>query len=578
MNTNNSPILNELRPLFPAYLALIAIGFFTTFLVLVPPLFAEQVSDRVLTSRSASTLLVLAFIATFLVGIGGTLDVIRGRALARIGADIDGRLSRRLFDALHRASPTAGKSVSVNSLQDFNTVRDFLSGPGILSFLDVVWSPVYIIVMALVDWVFVALFLAVLLIYIALAILNGRVARHQFAQHQAATQVATEFGAAIARNSDSVRALGMISRLQARWYDLHTDMLGWRNSATDRVRFIAGAMRFMHRWQMILVFTMGGLLYIYQDMPLSGLLVLTYGINRGIGPILSVVTNWASYSSFVAAKERLDDILIKSENRQPKLYVPTVSGTLDVSRVFVSAPGEERIILNDINFSLPQGRILGIVGPNGAGKSCLVRTIVGVWKPRRGSISIGDHDISHIDEDNLGANLGYLAQEVELLPGSVAENIARFAPDDEISSEKIIAAAELVGIQDLIRGLPNGYNTLVGPSGYILSGGQRHRVALARAVYGDPSLIVLDEPNANLDAQGEQALAAMLQKLQSMGASVIVVTHKLNLLNYCDDILVLNAGTVQAFGSRDLISRKMPRLRATPSLAVIEGTSEGRRH
>ncbi len=248
-----------------------------------------------------------------------------------------------------------------------------------------------------------------------------------------------------------------------------------------------------------------------------------------------------------------------------------------VSRLFATAPGHDKIILNDISFTLDQGRVLGVIGLSGAGKSCLARTLVRVWTPQRGTISIGDHEISHWDQDEFGRGIGYMAQEIELLPGTVAENIARFDPQAATNSAAVLEAAELAGIQDLVRKLPDGYNTNIGPGGHVLSIGQRHRVALARAVFGNPTFVVLDEPNANLDALGEQALVQMIQKLQTRGTTVVVVTHKLNLLAYCDDLLVLNAGTAQAYGPRDQIVSRIPRLKASPNLTVIEGSLDERR-
>ncbi|MDX6805770.1 type I secretion system permease/ATPase [Terrihabitans rhizophilus] len=572
MNPNDklSPVLRELRPLGPAYGVLLGFSLFLAIIFLAAPLFAEQVMDRVVSSRSISTLVALTVIALFMMAIYSVLDVVRRKALGRIGIEIDQRLSRRLFDALHRSSSVQNKSVSTSLIADFNIVRDFLSGPNVLTVMDALWSPVFIFIMALVHWVFVVMAVVVWGLSAALSIMNERLSRQHTAQYQRASQSANEFGIAVARNTESVRALGMIVALRRRWYDYHSAMLGWRDAGGDRTRLVGGILLFIRNSQMILLFSVGGYLYIIGEMNFGGLLVLSMAMSRGITPILGVVTNWAAFTGFAASYSRLNGLFATAEKRPAKISLHDVSGTLSVQRVFATPPGEERIILNDVTFALPQGRVLGVVGPNGAGKSCLARVLVGVWQPRRGTVSLGDHDLSHVDEDALGRRLGYLAQEVELLPGTIAENIARFEPDFEMAD--VIAAAEMIGIQELIRSLPEGYNTKVGPSGHVLSGGQRHRIALARAVYGEPRLIVLDEPNANLDAQGEQALATTIQKLQSMSITVVVVTHKMNLLNYCDDILVLNAGTVQAFGSRELIASRMPRLKPAPALSVIQGT------
>jgi ABC-type protease/lipase transport system fused ATPase/permease subunit len=298
---------------------------------------------------------------------------------------------------------------------------------------------------------------------------------------------------------------------------------------------------------------------------------------RGLGPIDTVISNWKGYSNVLAALERLDNVLRESQSQSAKVSLPELKGAMSASRIFTFVAGNERPLLNDVSFELGEGRVLGVIGPSGAGKSCLARTLVGALAPRSGTISVGDHDLSHWNEDELGVQLGYMPQDVELLPGTVAENISRFDPSAATDPDLFIAAAELAGIQDLIRSLPQGYNTLLGPNGHVLSGGQRSRIALARAVYGDPNFVVLDEPNSNLDSYAEQSLLTMVQKLKARGATVVVVTHKLNILNVCDDVMVLNNGTVQAFGRRDQIVNRIARPTPPPSLTVISGALESAR-
>ena len=254
------------------------------------------------------------------------------------------------------------------------------------------------------------------------------------------------------------------------------------------------------------------------------------------------------------------------------MALPRPAGNIAVSRAVLAPPNSDTVILNDVSFSVGAGKLLGVVGPSGAGKSALARLLIGVWRPRRGSVTIDDHELSHWDQDELGRYIGYVPQEVELFPGTVAENISRFRDTGTIDFEAVLEAAELAGVQDIIQALPEGYNTVIGPGGHVFSGGQKQRIALARAVYGNPSFLVLDEPNSNLDVVGEQGLGRTLTMMRNRGATVVIITHRLNMLQFCDDVLVMNAGTVQAVGARDTILGRLPTYRAT-SLAPLEAVA-----
>jgi ABC-type protease/lipase transport system fused ATPase/permease subunit len=329
--------------------------------------------------------------------------------------------------------------------------------------------------------------------------------------------------------------------------------------------------------QKVVVYTVGALLYLYGDLSTSAIMVCLMVMTRALGPADSVVSNWRRYSNFLGALDRMDDLLRQAADRPERTRFPSLHGPLSVSRLFAAAPGSDRFVLTDISFRLRPGRTLGIVGPSGAGKSCLAKVLVGVWPAARGSVVIGDHDIAHWREDDLGRRIGYMSQDIELLPGTLSENIARFSGAAEADTSALLAAAELADIHELVRSLPHGYNTRVGPGGHVLSGGQRARIALARALYGAPAYIVLDEPNSSLDALGERALVATLQKLKAAEATVLLITHKMQILNVCDDVLVLNAGAVQAFGAREQVLGQIHGLRSSPALTLIEGAMEGRR-
>jgi PrtD family type I secretion system ABC transporter len=570
-----SPMLNELRSFLPSYAALFGFSFFCPILYLASPIYVEQIFDRVMYSRNVDTLLVLASITAFLLAMYATLEWIRKKALGRLGNAIDARLSRMMFETAHRSAK--GPSRAPNVMADFAMVREFLSGNSLAAVFDAFWSPLFILVMVIVNWLFGVIALVLLAATALLAVLNHRLSKDDIARFQKLSIKSQEFGQAVARNSDTVRALGMLPRMRDRWYGLHLRMLGWQSAASGRMEIFTSITKFMRASQMALIFTVGTILYINNEVTLANTFVAMSLMTRGLGPIDQLVTNWKSYSSCLAALGRLDALLRDAQKQPAKLSLSELGGAVAVSRLFVFAPGGEKPLLNDVTFSLGEGRVLGVIGPSGAGKSCLARTLVGAMAPRSGSIAIGNHDLAHWDEDDLGRHLGYMPQDVELLPGSIAENIARFDPVAETDPDRFIAAAELAGIEELIRSLPNGYNTAVGLNGHVLSGGQRSRVALARAVYGAPRFVVLDEPNSNLDSLAEQSFLTMVQKLKAAGTTMVIVTHKLNMLNYCDDVLVLNNGTVQAFGPREQIVNRIPRAAAPPALTVIAGALESQR-
>lgn len=570
----SSPLLNELRSFIPVYAAFFAFSFFCPILYLTSPLFVEQIFDRVMFSRNVDTLAVLAVIATFLLAMYATLEWVRKKAIGRIGNAIDERLSRVIFEAANRSGKLDATTRGPAVLADFNMVRDFLSGTSLIALFDAFWAPLFIIVMTIVSWVFGVVGLLTISITATLTLVNYRLTKADASRYQRLLFKSQEFSLAVARNSETVRALGMLPPLRDRWYDLHVRMLGWQSALVGRTEVFASITKFVRAYQMVGIFSVGTLLFLDNQVTLSNTFVAMSLMMRGLGPIDQVISTWKSYSSFLGAVSRLDEVLRDAGEQSRKVSLPALSGRLTVSRVFAFAGGGDKPLLNDVSFTLDVGRVLGVIGPSGAGKSCLARTLVGAWVPRSGNVAIGNHDLTHWNEDELGRHLGYMPQDVDLLPGTLAENISRFDPDAAANPDALIAAAELAGIQDLIKSLPNGYNTIVGPNGQVLSGGQRSRIALARAVYGEPKFIVLDEPNSNLDALAEQSFLNMVQKVRAKGATVVIVTHKLNILTYCDDVLVLNSGTVQAFGARDQIVNRIPRSTAPPALTLIPGALE----
>jgi PrtD family type I secretion system ABC transporter len=503
------------------------------------------------------------------------LDQIRLTTLRRVAAAFDKRVSRLAFNAISQDRPDASVGSSMTLLNDVNTLRDAMSGLFIANVFDAFWAPVILIVLFLFHPAFCYAAALLLVLFTIFSVANQFIVRKETTKMQRANVQAVEFAAAAARSSETIRALGMLPRVQARWYQFHSAMLGWQSRAVTKSGVLLAVTRFIQSSQFILFLTLGALLYFNQEVTLGGIFAAAILVRRGLGPIEQIITGWRIIPNSWASYKRLDYVLTGNQQAEKAVLLPRPTGALNVSRVSATAPGRDQLIINDVSFAIEAGRTLGIVGPSGAGKSSLARLLVGVWKASRGTIGLDGHDISHWNPNELGAHLGYLSQDTELLPGTIGENIARFQSDITEASEAIIEAASLAGVLDIIRALPEGFNTRVGPNGAVLSSGQRQRIALARALFGNPSLVVLDEPNSNLDAAGEEALIAAISTMKKRGVTVILVTHKVNLLAYCDEVLVLNAGSVQAHGSRDQIINRIPRLKA-PAMTVIEGARDNR--
>jgi PrtD family type I secretion system ABC transporter len=566
----SSPLLAILRSLSSGYLNLLAFGFFLPFLFMAMSLIPMSIIERVGTSRNASTLLTLVAIAVIVTATYTLMESIRAQVLERMGAEIDARLTRTCFDAFNRGRTPDGGS-SAQALQDLQTVRRFLGGPSLSAAIDAFWSPLFVVAMFFVNAAFGFLILGLLAFSAAMSVATHYWVSGHLASAGRLDLEANEFGLAVSRNAETVRAMGMLPALTERWYALHRDGLGWRGLAQARASAIGLVPRMVQNGQMIIVYGLGGTLFLVDQIHLSVLFVVLMIMMRAQGPLQHLIGNWSQIQSFRMAAGRLDALLRGIEAAPKPLSLPAPSGTLAVTRLVGGPPGMERPVINDVSFTLAPGRILGIVGPSGAGKSCLSRLLTGIWRPRRGTVVFGEQDLAHWDADELGRHVGYVPQDVEFLPGTLAENISRFDP--AATADSVLAAVDMAGIHDIVRGLPEGYATrLGGPGGHTLSGGQRQRVALARAVYGTPRLLVLDEPNSNLDAGAEQVLGRTLQRMRDAGSAVIVVSHRISLLGYCDDLLVLNEGVVQAIGARERIFSRLPRLReaAAPQPAVLD--------
>ena len=525
-------------------------------LLFVAPLYMLQVYDRVLASRSGSTLLMLTLVAAFLIAILGLIEMLRSRVLVRAGARLDTMLASRAFAGVFEASLRTPGGGNAQVLRDLDTVRDFATGPALLVFCDAPWAPLFIGLAFVLHPLIGAVTLGGGIVIFLLAMANERITRASLRQASTVSMAASGFADASLRNAEVLHAMGMLPGIAKRWLVRHETALALQSNAADRAGLLLAASKFVRMFLQSAILGLGAWLAIEDQVTGGAIIAGSILMGRALAPIEMLVGHWKGFIAARAAYERLDTVLAGASNSNEKMRLPRPDGAIAVDRLFMVPPGGRSPVLKGVSFALAPGEVLGVVGPSAAGKSTLSRALIGVWPANAGTVRLDGADLAAWDRADIGPALGYLPQDVELFDGSVAENIARFG---DVDPAKVVEAAQLAGVHQIILGLAEGYDTRIGDGGGRLSGGQRQRIALARALYGDPALVVLDEPNSNLDTAGEQALVEAVIGLKRRGATTVVVTHRLSILSGVDKILVLNNGEVEAFGSRDEVMARMAR-------------------
>ncbi|MGL4242228.1 MAG: HlyD family type I secretion periplasmic adaptor subunit, partial [Beijerinckiaceae bacterium] len=525
-------------------------------------LYMLQLFERVMQSRSLPTLLYLSLIALALTVLWTLLEVIRLKLLQRVATDLYARMAPKVFMRLNRRADRLPPLTRQVAFQDMNLLRDFASGGLIVQFLDLLHAPLFILIAFLFHPILGLALLVLSLLIGGLTLLHQRLIRPDTLRGLQAMASASEFGRAVMQAAEPARVMGMLPALTERWRRKQDEALGWQEAGADRAAFVGGALKFLRHAYPLAMLAIGVLLFLEQLVGAGIIFAASLLATRAVGPVDAVASNARGFAAAKAAARRINTLLADPDPERLPLEPPC--GALTLARVTAAPPRSENAVLTDVSLTVDAGRVLGVVGASGAGKSSLARVLTGAWRPRRGQVTIGGQDISHFDPDALGRAVGYVPQEVRLLPGTLAENIRRFRDDDEDSTARVMAAVRLAGIEDIVRSAPDGLNTDMGPDGHRLSGGQLQRVALARAVFGDPHLIVLDEPNSNLDAMGETQLGGTISRLRDAGAVVVLITHRLSMLTVCDDVLVMHAGSVQAFGRKEQVLARLPAWRAAP--------------
>ena len=553
-----SPILSILETMKGSIAILLVIGFFVNILQLSGSIYMMQVYDRVLSSRSHATLLSLTVIAVFLIFIYAALEGCRSFALIGLGKLIDRRLSSEVFTSLFvQGSLQGGERVGSQPLRDLDLLRSFITTAGLITALDVLWIPVFLVILYILHPLFAWLGFGAVLLVIGSAVIQAFLATKKLSEASTANVQSYAFVETSLRNAETAEAMGMLPGVWRRWHKRHVAMLEQQEAASKIAGNFSAVIKFLQLvLTSILTLGLGALLVIEQAITPGTMIVATFILARALAPSMQIISLWQQGANTRMAHKRLQSFLSRAPTAKEGMELPDPLGQLSVEDLFLAVPGSDNLILFGVSFALEAGETLAVVGPSGAGKSTLARGLLGIWPPHSGTVRLDKADLSRMPREQIGPHLGYLPQEVELFEGTVAENIARLG---EIDSEKVVAAAKNAGLHDLILRLPEGYDTALGAGGRGISPGQRQRIGLARALYGRPCLVVLDEPNSNLDSEGEAALAMAIGRLKESGATTILITHRPAVLAIADKILILRAGKTEAFGRRDEILSRLTR-------------------
>jgi len=554
MNQHMNEVARALRACRGTFGVIMGFSLAINILQLASPLYMMQVFDRVLASRSGDTLIMLTLITVLAVAVLALIDAIRSQMLVRVGNWLDDRLGPTVFSGALKTALRSDPARAAQGLRDLATVRSFMTGPSVTPLLDAPWTPIFIIALFVLHPLLGVVGLLGGMLLFGLAILNEFLTKRPLREAGLAATKSHQRAEAALRNAEVIRAMGMGEGVLRLWRRESTGTMEAQRAAGTRGVAVLALSRFSRLTVQTVILGAGAWLVIQHEASAGAMFASTFLLGRALAPVENAIGTWKSLVAARVARRRLAELVSAMPAEEVGMELPRPQGELVVERVVFVPPGGDEPTLRGVSFELAPGEVLGVIGPSAAGKSTLARLIAGTWTPTAGKVRLDGADIAVWHDSNGSHHVGYLPQDIELFAGTVRDNIARLG---EASPGAIIDAAKLVGLHEVIMRLPRGYNSEIGEAGLKLSGGQRQRIGLARAIFGKPRLVVLDEPNASLDHEGEEALHKAIATLKSMGTTIVMIAHRPSILGLADKLLLLRNGMVDAYGSRTEVIAKL---------------------
>ncbi len=534
-------------------------------LMLMPAIYMLQLYDSVLTSRNEMTLLMLTLIMLGAYVFMGALEFVRSFVLIRVGAQLDMKLNKRVYNAAFEQSLKMGDSNAGQALKDLTSLRQFLTGNALFALFDAPWFPIYLFVIFIFHPALGVFALCGTIILITLAYINEKISHKPLADANTMSIASSNIASNNLRNAEVIEAMGMLPNIQARWFKLHSRFLNLQAEASEKAGIVTALSKAFTVALQSLMLGFGALLVLENEITPGMMIAGSILLGRAIAPVQLLISTWKQIGSARSAYERLSKLFEQNPAREAGMPLPKPRGVIAIESATAIPPNSKVPVIKSLSFALDAGEVLGVIGPSGSGKSTLARLLVGVWPAASGKVRLDGADVYLWNKDELGPYIGYLPQDIELFAGTVSENIARFG---EINADKVILAAQRAGVHEMILNMPDGYDTMLGEGGAGLSGGQKQRIGLARAMYDDPSLIVLDEPNSNLDEVGEQALLNALIDLRKRGKTIVLITHRTSIIGVTTKLLLLQDGMAKMFGpTKQVIEELTKQQQARQALA-----------